>query len=365
MIGQSDIRRTRRMTQTVSRRPRSTGFLILDLIPELVCGSLLFVGLGLALAWLPSESKEGPGEPQESMAAQRSPEKSGLAPIYDLALLGDGGVAWCTVDRQMWTKNTAAPSPAFALPQFRQVMRVAGSPLSGRVAVGMLDGSVMIQSGRTSEPTKLGQHRGFVASLLMDAAGATVVSSAADGKVRVFDVAQKREVEVINCGTAISRAVALGVDGRTLLITLDDKVVVWDLKTHARRTMLVNSALASDLCAVAISPDSRYGAAGRFDGSVDCWDLKTGEVVWSDVMHEGPCLTVEFARGGRSVLTGSFRGHLIERDTQTGERGYEIEAHAGALRGIRSLDESTILTFGYDGQIRRWNVELGTEVVAR
>jgi WD40 repeat protein len=365
MIGQSDIRRTRRMTQPASRRSRSLGFLILDLIPELVCGSLLFVGIGLALAWLPSESKEGPSEPEESMAAPRSAEKSGPDPIYDLALLGDGGVAWCTVDRQMWTKNTATPSPAFPLPQFHQVMRVAASPRTGHIAVGMLDGSVMVQSDRTSEPTKLGQHRGFVASMAIDAAGATVVSSAADAKVRVFDVAQKKEVEVIDCGQAISRSVSLGNDGRTLLIALDDKILVWDLKTHARRTTLVNSALASDLCALTISPDSRFVAAGRFDGSVDCWDLKTGELVWSDVVHEGPCLTVEFSREGRSVLTGTFRGHLVERDAQTGEHGYEIEAHAGALRGIRSIDQSTVLTFGYDGQIRRWNVEVGTEVITR
>lgn len=365
MIGQSDIRGIRRTTRPASRRPRSPGFLLVDLIPELVCGSLLFVGIGLALAWLPSESKQSSDDSRESMAAPAASEGTGHDPIYDLTLLGDGRVAWCNVDRRMWTRNLAIPGPTLSVPRFQQVMRVAASTQRGRLAVGMLDGSVMIQSDRTSEPVKLGQHNGFIASLAIDATGATVASAAGDMKVRVFDVDQKKETEVIDCGDTVSRSVVLASDGRTLLIALHDKVLVWDRKSHTRRMTLETSKLDMDVCALAVSPDNRHVAVGRFDGSVDMWDLKTGELVWVDTLNEGPCLTVEFSMDGHSVLSGLFNGRLMERDAHTGERGYELEAHAGALRGIRVIDRTTFLTFGYDGHIRRWNATTGTEVATR
>ena len=364
MIGQSDIRGTRRTMRIASGPRRSWGFLLLDLIPELVCGSLLFVGIGLALAWHPSESNQSPADPQESAAAPADTDGATQDPIYDLALMGDGRAAFCTVDRRMWTTDLNHPAAASSSSRFQQVMRVAASSQTGRVAVGMQDGTVMIQADRASEPVRLGQHQGFVASMAMDAAGATVASSAADMKVRVFDVERIKEVEVIDCGKDICRSLALTDDGRTLVFALEEKILVWDCQSHTRQATLESSKSAGDLCSLAISSDNRYVAAGRFEGSVEMWDLKTGELVWVDAVREGPCLAIEFSTDGRSLFNGTISGRLVERDARTGERGYVLQAHAGALRGIRMIDPSTFLTFGYDGQIRRWNSETGTEVVA-
>lgn len=339
------------------------GLLLLDLIPELVAGSLFFVGICLALAWLPAKSKRADDE-SNSVRSFAAPTGAALHPIYDLVTLGSDRIAWCTNDRRMWARDFTSPAPAATQSEFHDVMRIASSARSGRLFTGLVDGTIQLKNAGGALPTTIGAHRGFVAALVADAAGRHVASAGADMKVRVFDVDARKEIDSIDCGRTICKSLALSADGNTVIIGLNQSILVWDCVTHSRRTVLESAEMPADVSALAVSQDGRFVAVGRWDGQQEMWDLETRQRVWTEGESSGPCLAVEFSTDGKSLLNGQFDGKLIERDAMTGEKGFELAAHTGAVRGIRVLDKSIVLTFGYDGQIRRWNVETASEVFA-
>ena len=101
--------------------------------------------------------------------------------------------------------------------------------------------------------------------------GSTLVGCAGP-RLRVWDLANDRELALHKRGTKHFQGLAFTTDGRHLLTVSNDETVrVWDARSWVERTT-INWTIGA-LINLAISPDGVRAAAGSDSGKVVIWDL--------------------------------------------------------------------------------------------
>ena len=90
-------------------------------------------------------------------------------------------------------------------------------------------------------------------------------------EVSLFDVKKKTRIARLE---VLGSEVAFTPDERTIALSVDDRVTVWDVHTGARRLTLKG---IPESCQIAFSPDGRLLAtAGKKRCTIDLWDWRTG-----------------------------------------------------------------------------------------
>jgi WD40 repeat protein len=126
--------------------------------------------------------------------------------------------------------------------------------------------------GRITPPEDSGEG---IRALAFTPDGKTLVA-AGDQSIQIID-AEARKVT----GSIFERlvlALALSPDGRYLATGRYDGLTIWDW--HTKQPILPRRTLPA-VESVAFSPDSRRVAAGSTDGAIHVWNLETGDLEWS------------------------------------------------------------------------------------
>ena len=110
-----------------------------------------------------------------------------------------------------------------------------------------------------------------VYSLVFTPDSARLLSTGADSKVRVWDLANATEVIHFGEGYASVCCVALSPDGKTAATgNFDNKIMLWNVASGASFGSLDH---ADWLSAVAFSPDGKTLASAGGDKTVKLWNL--------------------------------------------------------------------------------------------
>ncbi|GAA3837092.1 WD40 repeat domain-containing protein [Streptomyces chiangmaiensis] len=105
--------------------------------------------------------------------------------------------------------------------------------------------------------------------------------------------------------------------------------------------------------AVGAGPSGVIASGGR-DGTVRRWDRRTGKPLGAPLVTGSPVRTVLLTRDGE-IAAGCADGTLHRWDP-TGQRiGEVLPAHTYGLPSMAlTRDETELVTYGWDGAIRRW-----------
>jgi WD40 repeat protein len=142
-----------------------------------------------------------------------------------------------------------------------------GTVLAG---CGDLDGSANLWDLATGEVTVLTGHTAGLHTLAFGPDGHTLATAGVDATVRLWDVATRRTVTVLEPRSGYVVSVAFSPDGRTLA-TSGNAVHVWDVESG--RVVAVLHGHIGLVHAVAFSPDGQTLATGGADRTVRLWDL--------------------------------------------------------------------------------------------
>ena len=248
-------------------------------------------------------------------------------------------------------------------------------------------------------------HTSGVSSIAFSPDGMILGSGAGDGTARLWDIATRETVAIYKhvvqfFGVDQVNTITFSLDGATLAVGTNNRVVLWDVVTKTniatldRHTSLVNSvsfspvgttlAIGSSLGvvklwdiatqnvstfagymswirSVAFSPDGMLLASGS-EGEVVLWDVLTGRRVATLDRYAGSVLSMAFSSDGRLLAAVSMDGINLW-DVLTGET-IAILKHRSTVTSMVFSPDETLLASGSGRNVMLWDVLTGENIAA-
>src|SRR5262245_44506162 len=164
--------------------------------------------------------------------------------------------------------------------------------------------------GTGTEAGRLTGHGASVKAISYFSDGTRLVSAAADGQVRLWDLGRRRAARAIQVSEYAPHAVAASPDGSAFAVSTDECAYLYDAATGFRRFQLRPREDAA-AHALAFSPDARTLAVGHWSGRIHLYELFTGRT--RAVLPSGGLLAecAAFSADGRTVACGGDRGYKV------------------------------------------------------
>jgi WD40 repeat protein len=120
---------------------------------------------------------------------------------------------------------------------------------------------------------------------------------------------------------------------------------------------------ASSVRAVTATPDSRHVISGAFNGSLNAWDVETGQEQWSIHAHDDAIHDLVATPDGRLVISAAADGSLKAWDVETGEPVGALQAHGSAVNAVAvTPDGRRAVSGSEDNTLKVWNLETFQEI---
>jgi WD40 repeat protein len=219
-------------------------------------------------------------------------------------------------------------------------------------------------------------HASRITCLAFSPDGKTVAAGDLDRTIRLWDTKTGKERLRLNGHDTVLSAVVF-VPGSRILVSADHDgtVCFWDADTGKRLKELPKSKLEEVALRLAVSHDGTLLAvagAPRTWGSdsraaVRVLEIATGKERFQVPMKHQFAQALAFApdgktlAGGIRLMGGSGFSPIHLWDAATGKLLGSLRGHAGVTGVFFTPDGHTLISSGYDGAIRFWNVADGGE----
>jgi periodic tryptophan protein 2 len=202
-------------------------------------------------------------------------------------------------------------------------------------------------------------HMDSMNSLVYSPDGQRIITTADDGKIKVWDVNSGFCVVTFTEHTSGVTACEFAKRGNNVLFTssLDGSIRAWDLIRYRNfRTFTAPSRLS--FTSLAADPSGEVVCAGSLDSfDIHIWSVQTGQLLDQLSGHEGPVSSLAFSPSGGPLISGSWdhtvRIWSVFDRTQTSE---PLQLQADLLCVAVRPDSRQLAASTLDGQLTFWSI---------
>ena len=167
---------------------------------------------------------------------------------------------------------------------------------------GKDSGEVKVWDVATGQARDFNGHERNVLGVAITGDGKTLASGSSDKTVRLWDVANGKELKKLEGHTDGVNSVALSADGKVLASGGKDKLVIlWDVSTGKPAHALKGHT--GEVSSVALSADGKLLASGSADKTVKLWDTASGKEV-ATINAPAEVISVALTPDGKVLAAG-------------------------------------------------------------
>lgn len=256
-----------------------------------------------------------------------------------------------------------------------QVNSIVLSP-DGQIlaSCGNKDGTINLWRLSTGDKiaTLMG-HSQYVTSLAISPDGQTLVSGSRDKTIRLWQMSTGQELCTFKGHKNWVQSISISPDGQTLVSGgLRGTLKLWDMSTGQEIRTLTGHTLS--VYSVVISPDSQILASGSGDNTIRLWQLSTGQELHTLMGHiaerdkfssyQGSVDAIAISPDGQTLASAGNRDGTIELwQISTGEKVGTLIGHTEGVRYLTfSPDGQTLASGSWDKTIKLWRISTGQEL---
>jgi RNA polymerase sigma factor (sigma-70 family) len=293
----------------------------------------------------------------------------GAHQIFPVAFSPDekllGALAQIGNERSILVWDVATKKEVFAKPFATNVWsdQLAFSPDGKRLLVSFGSDDLGMFCWDIATAKQLWQNKQFRPPSMVIAPDGRIYSSVHTQPVLDLATGEPVELAVKPPGSRLNDSrLTLTPDGRTLLISTEKGLVIWELA--ATKFRLIPGAGEE----VVVFPDGETVLTNS--GMLQRWDLATGKALWPnnfDDGHAGEVTALAFSADGRTLVSGSLDGSVRLWDATTGKPLHVWRAQTAQRPpiGLMALAKGGVTALDISRDGRRvvsagsiWNVEL-------
>lgn len=189
--------------------------------------------------------------------------------------------------------------------------------------------------------------------------GQLLATGDTDRELRIWRVADGKNLLTCQGHTNWIWSVAFSPDGRMLASGSDDKTIkLWDVQTG--RCLQTLQEAPYQVWSVAFSPDGQFLASGSEAPMIKLWDLKTGKCCSTLEGHTNWVRSIAFSPNGQLLASGSDDGTVKLWNLKSGKCSETLEEHKDRVWSVAFSPNGDLLASSSSDQtIKLWNFKSG------
>jgi WD40 repeat protein len=278
--------------------------------------------------------------------------------VFDAA---ERRIATCSHDVHLWSADDAHELATLQTGR-DAVYSIAFSPDDAYLAAGTSGGDVALWGLDDLSLRVLQGHATDVWQVAFDGSGQRLASASLDGTVRVWSVAEGRELLILEGHTDNVTGVQFEPgDQRIVSVGNDGTLRIWDAQTGAKLGFW--HAHHAKISRLVRSPDGHTLATASEDGTVKLWPDDNPDHAIVLRGHSQPVWSVAFDASGSRVVTASYDKDARIWSTVDGSLLRTLSGHSETVWGARFTADGRVVTGSEDNTLRVWPRDEGDPVI--
>src|SRR5206468_5753827 len=181
------------------------------------------------------------------------------------------------------------------------------------------------------------------------------------GDVKIWDVKSGGQAANLEGQPTIVWSLAASADGKTLITSgYDGKIIIWNVAEKKPQQTIEKKGW---IRRVSLSPDGKNFAAGMEDGNVILFETEGPKELKTFKAHEAAVYDVAFSPDGATLATSSTDklAKLWDWKAEMPMGKAKLEGHGDPARPVAWPKDGSLATAGADRKIKLWNAEAKEE----